>query len=129
MPEPLTKVERERLNAYRVEDWGVSDEYRKAPLELHVVIPGSHAMMKAIRTGITLPGPWPSRAAYNLDGEYYVFEGKCLIPYDEWHEGAATLAEAQTYLRSHGYDPDEVAEYFRELARRTLGKEAPGDGE
>ena len=112
----------------RVEDWGVSDEYRKAPLELHVVTPGTHAMAKAIRTGITLPG-FPSRAAYNLDGEYYVFEGKLLIPYDEWHAEAATLAEADSYLRSHGYDPDEVAEHFRQLAERVLGKEEPGNGE
>lgn len=80
----------------RVEDWGVSDEYRKAPLELHVVLPGNHAMMKAIRTGITCPG-FRSRAAYNLDGEYYVFEGKRLIPYDEWHNNAIGPEERSSH--------------------------------
>ncbi len=78
----------------RVEDWDVSDEYRKAPLELHVVTPGTHALATAIRTGITLPG-YPSRAAYNLDGEYYVFEGKRLIPYDEWHDAVLRAAKGE----------------------------------
>ena len=69
---------------YRVYERNLSDEYGKAPWQLHVYSHNNTRLLVARRTGITCPG-YRDRAVYNLDGRYFVYEAGELVDLDVWH--------------------------------------------